>query len=537
MPSATPSNSDSDSDGRPEAGRELVVPDQNATPRTVRTALHNTQKMMGVVLKKNKELEAELAQLRASNPGRRKKQQGGDSASGLKGPNTLNYHAVIINLGKSFTVLQFPWVDQTAFAENIGFPEASPSEIWRPNPPYKQFSQQLTAMLYQHIPPTYHVLIAKDPDFAHHFCGYGSAERSTALKTIKTELTRLLLTKKLIANAEDPKAWRDLVVWHEDTTKEDVKISPYPPILYRASKKKPNGLMKNPVLPLCARAILFGPASLQDNGTRRPQGATLGVMWRVKEPTTGLISFVCTVVVFICYWSSRPDSSKPENFEPTGSTSKISFRDIYMRFRRALESKAEDPITKSIILFLARQSSHFDEDEELENAMGNMSLGEESSDEDSLTVLPVASAQPAVRAVIPAPPHVTTPPIVPALMPVTSDEELDESIASPIRRPHRRSHTRVPDSDDEAIASAAVSQHNQAVASAADSQRNEAGGSAAEHRLDLENKLSRLKVADLKSILAEAQHFPPSKTVKKDLVAMILAHNVATDIYHARFSA
>ncbi|KAJ6451987.1 hypothetical protein C8R45DRAFT_1113325 [Mycena sanguinolenta] len=104
-----------------------------------------------------------------------------------------------------------------------------------------------------------------------------------------------------------------------------------------------------------------------------------------------------------------------------------------------------------------------------------------------------------------------------------SDDELDESIASPIRRPNRQSHARVMDSDDEAVASG--------------SRANEAGGGTTETRLDLENKLFRLKIVDLRSILAEAEQVLPAKTVKKDLIAAIVANNVATDIYHARFPA
>ncbi|KAJ6475002.1 hypothetical protein C8R45DRAFT_1103123 [Mycena sanguinolenta] len=524
---------DNSSDSESETRREFVVPAQNATPRT---ALHDAQKLVGVVLKKNKELEAQLADAQASSSRGKKKDR-----RQTKGPNTLNYEAVIIDIGKSFAILQFPWVDGTAFTANDELPEASPSEIWKPNPPSKLFPKHLTAMLYEHVPKMYHGLITSEPKFALDFCRYSSAGRSSALKTLKTELTPILVSHKLIADIKDPNAWRGLVLWPDDMAK-GLKISPYPPVIYHKGKKTANGLMRSSVLTLCARAILFGPASLQDNGTRRPQGSTLGQMWRMKEPTNGLISFVCTVVIFICYWASVPDSSKPESFEPIGTTSKISFRDIYMRFRWALESKPEDAATHNILRFWHEHlfknitgvaalstpsgpgSSYVDEDAELENAMGNMSMGDESSDEEnhSLAVRPVPTA-PAFRAVIPVPSRAATPPAAPVSVAPSSDDELDESIASPIRRPHRQSHARVMDSDDEAIASG--------------SRANEAGGGTVETHLDLENKLFRLKIVDLRSILAEAEQFLPAKSVKKDFVAAIVANNVAIDIYRARFAA
>jgi hypothetical protein len=98
--------------------------------------------------------------------------------------------------------------------------------------------------------------------------------------------------------------------------------------------------------------------------------------------------------VFICYWSSLEDQ-KPESFAPVGATSKIDFREIYMRFRWALESKAEDASTKSIIRFwhqrvfkgitgvpalptTDRASERIDEEAELEAAMGGLDMEEDS---------------------------------------------------------------------------------------------------------------------------------------------------------------
>ncbi|KAJ7686058.1 hypothetical protein B0H14DRAFT_3534791 [Mycena olivaceomarginata] len=88
----------------------------------------------------------------------------------------------------------------------------------------------------------------------------------------KDELPEILLGKKLITDITDPKACH-------------IKI--------------PAGIMKNAAMPLYARAILFGPASLQDKGSRRPQNQTLRQLWNVVEVNTALVAFVCTTVVFV----------------------------------------------------------------------------------------------------------------------------------------------------------------------------------------------------------------------------------------------
>jgi hypothetical protein len=95
-------------------------------------------------------------------------------SSGLKSPDQKGHHTLIINLEKSFTILQFPQVDTTAFTKKVSFPDTSPADIWKPNPISKLFPQQLTAMIYKHTPERLHKLVdtADFPDFAHNVCGF-----------------------------------------------------------------------------------------------------------------------------------------------------------------------------------------------------------------------------------------------------------------------------------------------------------------------------------------------------------------------------
>ncbi|KAF8195251.1 hypothetical protein K438DRAFT_1968568 [Mycena galopus ATCC 62051] len=525
------------SDSEIEPGRTYRIPDQNATPRTLRTSVVDTQKLLGLALKQKNALAAELAELKASKPGRRKKTE----ASPSEAPH--DYDDVITNLGKSFTVLEFPWVDPTIFSTKVDFPIASPSDLWRPHPPCALFPRHLAAMLYQHIPEKFHSQVTTSR-FSLSFSRHASNERSTALKTLKAELPLILLNQKVIADVNDPSAWRMLVLWPEDMDKNTTKISLYPPVIYR---KKKTGFMKS----RCARAILFGPASLQENGSRRPQGSTLGQMWGMVKPTPGLIAFICTTVVFVCYWSSLPEANKPKAFEPVGTASKISFRDIYMRFRWALESKAEEESTKEVLRFWHEHlfkgiigvpallpprrttSEYIDEEAELEDALGDVSLAGSSDGEGSANEL---INNPPARAVhigpvvatantTGAPRHARTAPQVRASITpppsAHSDEEIDESVGSPLRPINRRarSHQLVVSDDNEGASS--------------QPEDLDAGGRPADLRVGLEDRLKKLKVSDLKTILQDAGQPPRAKAVKSELIAGVIASDAAVRVYLA----
>ncbi|KAJ7841562.1 hypothetical protein B0H14DRAFT_2586784 [Mycena olivaceomarginata] len=253
----------------------------------------------------------------------------------------------------------------------------------------------------------------------------------------------------------------------------------------------------------CARVILFGPASLEDKGSRRPQNQTLGQLWHVVEPNAALISFVCTTAVFICYWSSLEDQ-KPESFAPIGATSKIDFREIYMRFRWALESKADNASIKSIIRFwhqhvfkgitgvpalptTNRVSERIDEEAELEAARGGLDVKEDSlvySDEEDFDSdpAPAGRGQPAIAATAAVASQVIPHPRVMLGPSTASDDEVDESIDSPVRPSNRRSQAHViVDSEDDTP-----------------SQPEEDGRRAEDLRVQLKAKLKSLKVVDLR---------------------------------------
>ncbi|KAJ7318041.1 hypothetical protein DFH08DRAFT_820063 [Mycena albidolilacea] len=312
-------------------------------------------------------LSGPYVQAEASRPGRRTKQ---DTSAWLKGPNIQGYHLSIINIGKSFRVVQFPWVDPSTFTAKITFPAASLRDIWKPNPISVLFPQQLTAMIYQHVPENFHELVdtADLPEFAAnihislYFADYPHYDiESQASQDFPGTGVALSFSPRI----------------------DKKKISPYPPLIYHKNTKSLSGFMKNIVMPLSTHVILFGPASLEDKGSRRPQSQTLGQLWHIVELNAALISFVCTT------------SGKTKSPSPVGATSKIDFREIYMHFRWVLESKADDASTNSIIRFwhqhvfegiasvpalptTDRASECINEEAELEAAMGGLDVEENS---------------------------------------------------------------------------------------------------------------------------------------------------------------
>ncbi|KAJ7784725.1 hypothetical protein B0H16DRAFT_1784783 [Mycena metata] len=391
---------DNDNSDTDTGDRVFNIPDQNATPRTLRRAVGDAQKLLGDVLLQNKQLQAEINQAAANKPRGRGKGKGKTSAnteSGPSGPDSLGYHSVITKLGKSFSILVFPFIDGTVFSAKVTSPVIRPLDLWKPNPVSAELPRYLTAAIYAHVPEKYHSLIDRSnfPDFAVNFIRQGNAQRSTSLNTIKTHLATLLAT--VISNMKDihdPVEWQALVLFPGEPEGEE--ISGFPPILYPDLVKDQHTAFKTTILTESLRCILFGPASM--NGAV-PGSAVLGKMWNVQKVTFGAISLVSLLVIFHCYWRARllrnPDE-KVENLEVIGSTSKVGWQEIYLRLRRGLESRVNQPSVWTLMEFwhqkvfagisvpsVARPQRAFvrDEDAELEEAMGAIDLGPDDRDD------------------------------------------------------------------------------------------------------------------------------------------------------------
>ncbi|KAJ7725386.1 hypothetical protein B0H16DRAFT_283317 [Mycena metata] len=251
-------NNNSDTD---TGDRIFNIPDQNATPRTLRRAVGDAQKLLGDVLRQNKQLQAAIDQDAANKPRGKGKGKGKTSVnpeSGASGPNSLGYHSVITNLGKSFSILVFPFIDAGLFSAKVAPPLIHALDLWKPNPMSAELPRYLTAAIYAHVPEKYHPLIDRSnfPDFANNFIRQANAQRSTSLNTIKTYLTTLLAT--LMSDMKDihnPLEWQALVLFPGEPEGEE--ISGFPPILYPNLVKNPQTVFKNTVLTQASLTVFF----------------------------------------------------------------------------------------------------------------------------------------------------------------------------------------------------------------------------------------------------------------------------------------
>ncbi|KAJ7467973.1 hypothetical protein FB451DRAFT_1481251 [Mycena latifolia] len=346
--------SESGSDTGVQAERTFQLPPQNATMAELREARsHNLLhlRLMNEALKENKELRATVTKHEASKPGRKGKK----SKTAIKGEDISGYHTKIVALGKSFGMLFDPWVPPVVFSKKVVAPLATPTQIFAKgdSPLYHQY---LTASLYTHVPEKFHELVdsAVYSNFSDNFLHYLNSQRSTAIHTLKQHLPIHLLKEKVVPSLDPTNLQRLLI--HSGEDPELVKISTFPPIFYDGLNQNVNKLFVNKILPLAARCILFGPASLADGGTRKPASSTVGYMWKVTSMTPGFMVFVCTACVFVIYW--HKEGGKIEDFNEIGDISKISFRKIFMRILRALKVKAEASGTKRILRFWQQTVFH-----------------------------------------------------------------------------------------------------------------------------------------------------------------------------------
>ncbi|KAJ6535370.1 hypothetical protein DFH09DRAFT_1091707 [Mycena vulgaris] len=360
--------SDRNSDAAEEVTRIFRIPNQNATIDELREAsstvlhmaLRNQQKFINKVLNENKELRAQVGKYEASKPGRKAK----ESKGSLRGENCDGDFSKIIVLGKSFSTMVDPWTGIAIFDKQVATPLAQPKDIFKPDSAL--YFQYLTASLYDWVPGKFHHLVdtTEYSDFGFNFIHNVNAQRSQAIIRIKECLPNILLQEKVIASAEAVQYQRLLLFAGDDP--KVLKIAKYPPIIYAELKSNPTALFMNRIPPLVLRAILFGKASLGDNGKQKPVGS---------------------LCIFIIHWLTH--SGKVEDFDEVGSTSKISFRQIFMRFLRALKMKAGSPGYCRIIKFWqkivfhgvtipgpvdADPTAEADSDEEMADALEGMDI-------------------------------------------------------------------------------------------------------------------------------------------------------------------
>ncbi|KAJ7018233.1 hypothetical protein C8F04DRAFT_1277911 [Mycena alexandri] len=331
----------------------------------VQQAISDAQKLLGDVLKKNKQLEADADRAAARKPRKGKGKASADAESGPTGPNSLAYLSVIMNLGKLFAILVYPWIDATVFSAKVAPPLMRVSELWKPSPMSTAYPQYLTAAIYQHVPEKYHSLVdaSEFPDFTANFLRPANAQRSTSLNTIKNLIPTLLAT--LIAkmkNINDPFEWQALILFPGGLEGEE--ISKYPPILYPNLEKNQREFLKSSVLTQALCCILFGPASI--NGST-PGSAVVGKMWGVQNVTFGAMSLVSVFIVFHCYWRARLLRNPNEKVQKL----EVEITEFWHNevFVGIAVPSAPRP----------KKSAAIDEEAELEAAMGAIDLGPDNN--------------------------------------------------------------------------------------------------------------------------------------------------------------
>ncbi|KAF8209347.1 hypothetical protein K438DRAFT_1753702 [Mycena galopus ATCC 62051] len=376
---------------RHPGGCLFEIPDQLATPRTTYRELKRMQQQADELSQTNKELTAQLAAATNQPGGGRRKKRGKLAAADA--PNPLNFQDSILKVAKSFTVLVYPWPRTEHFKELGDAPLVPGADVWKPGASQK-LDHYLTAAIYAHVPNKFHELIPSLPAYADSFCQVASAQRSTARNTLNHQLAGLLHDQNIIKDLNDASAWAALLLSSDDKDR-GLKISPYPPIMYRNLQKRPTGFFMNKIGPMSLRGLLFGPASLGNGGAQKPQGSTLGKIWALKEISLSAMCFVYVLLIFNIYWAKREGK---ENFDEVGSVSQINFRDMYLRARWALESPTVQPYLPAIKKFWhevvfknvpsvpklpesVATATNLDEEAELEEALGRLDMGIDEGEE------------------------------------------------------------------------------------------------------------------------------------------------------------
>ncbi|KAJ6458161.1 hypothetical protein DFH09DRAFT_1297130 [Mycena vulgaris] len=394
--------------------------------------------MLNAALQENKSLQGKVDQHEASKPGRKSNKS--KSGGTMKGPNIDNHHSRLLNWGKSFAVLHDPWVKSVIFTEKVNPPLAPPADIFKTGSTL--YTQHLTATLYDHIPEDAHKFVnaAKFSDFADNFIRQSNQQRSQAVLLVKDRLPTLLLQEKIIDQI-NPASLRCLL--------------PVPAHIVSGPQTGRIQLFMSKIPALQVWRITEHENLL---------ASTVGTMWQVVKLTPGSMAFVCTAVIFSIYWMMTDGK---EDFDEIGQVSKISFRQLFLRFKLVLTAKAESTGIKKAVRFwhqivfhgiptgMSAEYTPTAEDDfeaEFEEAMAGLDL-DDSRGEDAFGdnyADDSAPEEPQELSPVPAPRARAA--VVPAPAVQEDDSEVEESISAPVRvppvRPRRTVHFDTPEESD-----------------------------------------------------------------------------------------
>ncbi|KAJ7660586.1 hypothetical protein B0H17DRAFT_1259983, partial [Mycena rosella] len=304
------SASESEKEQGVQIPRIFSVPNQNAGVPEFREALKTAHKLVHELADENKALRAQIAKYKASDPGRKGRKQ----------------RSTIID----YCFGQGVWSDGGPLGSKHGLlPEDSAavghaSRYFKPDSAL--YPQYLTAALYAHIDKKFHDLIDTSayPDFARNFIRQLNAQRSSGINNTKECLPMILLEEGTVLDLKS--ATIQCLLLHPGDDPQAKKCSSFPPILYDKLGQSVTNLFMNRVPALVLRGILWGKDSLKNQGTQRPLSSVVGYKWNILK------------TIFLLYWlTQKSKPGKPENFEEIGTISQISFRQIFMRFLRALK--------------------------------------------------------------------------------------------------------------------------------------------------------------------------------------------------------
>ncbi|KAJ7243977.1 hypothetical protein C8J57DRAFT_1476947 [Mycena rebaudengoi] len=372
-----------DGPGENNVRRTFQMPDPTATREEILEALRAAQLEAARLLSDNRDLQIKISQLTKKGPAGKKRR-----VVNLDEDNTNGYLDVIVDLGKSFAIMVEPWVHSAIFTgERYELP-ADIEQIFKESKLYNQF---LTVALYNHVPEKYHEMIdaAVFPNFAANFCKHANAGRSSALFSAgESALLHILSDLKI----DTPAAKRALLFWPTEPV-DAIKVGRLPPFLYANLKKDASKMFLHRGPMMFLRAALLGPASIKDNGTKKPVGKPVGLQWTAaqKGVTAGAIAF--GIIGFMNKLSA--DSS----LEEKGKTTSIPYQDYFRLYKKLLSLHPDAPNTVKIFkkwnqavfagvtsVLQVETQDPVDDDAEsgLEDAFAHLAVGDDSDDDDAL---------------------------------------------------------------------------------------------------------------------------------------------------------
>ncbi|KAJ8481399.1 hypothetical protein ONZ45_g15325 [Pleurotus djamor] len=315
-------------------GRNMSYADLLAFIRSLQTRIEQ-------VAAENEGYRSEVATLKAEGMAKVRR---GKKKAVVGAPSSDVDEGNLLRLGKEFAILHDIWIDKLGRSLShlpTVLPGGDSSDSSPPADRYSSFETYKNGLafeLVQFLPAKYGIVVLGHCSSQDGFYKGASEIRTHAARVVRNTAARIFKGYNIPQELWDRgnganRAASPLLqafLMFAGTLKQPM----FPPILFFNIKKREIAMIfLNPIILRIMRVVLFGPKSLDSPNVTT---ASIGKLWNIVEPSSGLIAFCAVLAIYMCYFSE------------TGANSRTDYYKLFYEYKKLLSVEPRTPHLQQI---------------------------------------------------------------------------------------------------------------------------------------------------------------------------------------------